>query len=89
MKTKPPFTSLPADVQESLLWDMELNYDSYESSQAEAIHSILCGNIYDNNEMVIENYYKALSLDDLASRIQHTMDGAKRTIENCQRLLEA
>ena len=81
--TEMKFNELPCSVQESLLWDMELEYDGYESSKAECIHQILCGNCSTTNEFVIKNYYKALSAEFLFRHILSVHDGAKRQVDEC------
>ena len=83
--TEMKFSELPCSVQESLLWDMELEYDGYESSKAETIHQILCGSCYcsSTNELVIENYYKALSAESLFRHILNVHDDAKRQVDAC------
>jgi len=59
---KHTFDQLPASIQERLLWDMELDYDSYESSNADTIHSILVGSTFsERNQQIVRNYCKALS----------------------------
>lgn len=39
MKPK-SWTECPLIILESILWDVELDYDPYESSKAETIHRI-------------------------------------------------
>jgi hypothetical protein len=59
------WTDLPNTLLEVLLWDMDLDYCSYESSKAETIHEILNGNPSVTNSLIISNYYKALSVETL------------------------
>lgn len=82
--TEMKFNELPCSVQESLLWDMELEYDGYESSKAECIHQILCGSYCSStNELIIKNYYKALSPESLFRHILNVHDHAKRQVDAC------
>lgn len=81
--TEMKFNELPCSVQESLLWDMELEYDGYESSKAECIHDILNGTCSSANKFAIENYYKALSAESLFRHILNVHDGAKRQVDEC------
>ena len=82
--TEMKFNELPCSVQESLLWDMELEYDGYESSKAECIHQILCGSYCSStNELIIKNYYKALSPEFLFRYILNVHDDAKRQVDEC------
>lgn len=62
------FSDLPIDLQESLLWDMELDYCSYESSKESAIHDYMNGNVSRTNQLIITNYYKALDETSLIGR---------------------
>ena len=78
-----PFSDLPGSVQEYLLREMELDYDGYESSKAECIHQILCGNCSTTNEFIIKNYYKALSPEFLFRYILNVHDDAKRQVDAC------
>lgn len=81
--TEMKFNELPWSVQESLLWDMELEYDGYESSKAECIHDISNGICSSANKFVIENYYKALSAESLFRHILNVHDDAKRQVDEC------
>ncbi len=85
--TKIPFNSLPSRVQESLLWDMELEYDAYESSKPATIHGILCGNIDSTNKTAIVNYYKALSADSLRVTIAYVAAEAQGQLDGCRNTL--
>lgn len=66
---------------------MELDYDSYESSKAETIHSILCGNTSPANEYVIRNFYKALSDETLIRDATNELENAKITVSNLREFL--
>ncbi len=60
------FSQLPRALKEHLLWEMELEYDSYESSKAECIHGILNESYdLDRNENNIKNFMLGLSKDTL------------------------
>ena len=85
--TEMKFNELPWSVQESLLWDMELEYDGYESSKAECIHQILCGNCTTTNELIIKNYMLALSKEVLRDRLAALTLEAFDTAKRCQMLL--
>lgn len=64
------FFDLPGSLQESLLWDMELDYDSYESSKAEKIHEIMVyeGHIKGRNRDVINTAYRFMDEEMLRRR---------------------
>ncbi len=81
------FNDLPEVVMEYLLWDMELDYDGYESSKAECIHMILCGSdCSSTNELIIKNYWKALSPESLEVYLNHAMEHVKRTTDDVARV---
>ena len=66
---KPDFNSLPAILQERLLWDMELDYNADETdSKAEIIDNIICGAKCHRNTSIIATYYDALSSEALLVR---------------------
>ena len=86
--TEMKFDELPCSVQESLLWDMELDYDGYESSKAETIHTILCGShCSSTNELIIKNYMLALSKEALRDRLAALTLEAFDTAKRCQMLI--
>ena len=62
------FYLLPHDLQESLLWDMDLYYDPYESSMTQVVADILNGNACHRNQLVVGNYFKALDTKTLLDR---------------------
>ena len=78
-----PFSDLPGSVQEYLLREMELDYDGYESSKAETVHNIMHGDCSPTNELIIKNYYKALSPEFLFQYIVNVHDDAKRQVDAC------
>ena len=90
--TEMKFDELPCSVQESLLWDMELDCDGYESSKAETIHTILCGShCSSTNELIIKNYWKALSPDRVAIFLDHAVEQINRNradLDRCRELLK-
>jgi hypothetical protein len=67
MKPK-SFFDLPTLLQESLLWDMELRYDSYDSSMDVCVREIMSGNIRDGNHNVIESSFNFMSESFLVDR---------------------
>ena len=85
--TEMKFDELPCSVQESLLWDMELDYDGYESSKAECIHQILHGICTTTNELIIKNYMLALSKEALRDRLATLTLEASDTAKRCQMLI--
>lgn len=67
---KPEFKDLPGSVKEVLYREMELEYDSYESSFAEVVHSLLNeGYISPANKRIISNYYAQFSASDIHSKM--------------------
>lgn len=87
MKDKPTFDSLPAVIQERLLWNMELDYDSYEGSKADTIHLIMVGStISRTNELIIKNY-AALGVDTLVAYLGQERDAAAKSVAQMNRLM--
>lgn len=66
-------------VLESILWDLELEYDSYESSKAEVIHAIGCNpnSLSSYNAGLIKGYWD--NMTEMAFR--HRLLNAKQTLE--------
>jgi hypothetical protein len=87
MKRPERFFDLPTQVQEDLLWDMELDFDHYDSSQVGCIHDILNRNISDANQCIITTAYKFLSDESLESRIKVICSHAKITAAFCEEIL--
>ena len=67
MTTRPDFWDLPYRVRESFLWNLELDYDSYESSMEEKVSQILSDpqGTSDNNRYIIDSSYARLSLAEI------------------------
>ena len=83
------FNDLPDHAQDAMLWDMELEYDGYESSKAETIHMILCGsNCSSTNDLIIKNYWEALSPEQVEIYINHSLRYAERIREDANRCRE-
>jgi hypothetical protein len=83
------FFALPAYVQAALLWDMELDYDCYDSSKAECIHGILCGtHISHTNEAIIKNFYHALTAPALRMVTRQLIDLADQQVAAMEQLLK-
>ena len=59
---------VPDTLLESILRDINLDYDSYEGSMDETVARILNGNVSCTNEKIIGAYWKALSEDDFQLR---------------------
>jgi hypothetical protein len=83
------FNDLPLALRESLLWDMELEYDSYEGSKAETIHTLLNeGWTGTYNTNLISDYWKNLSEENFRNRVVGLVDEHKRSIEQLEHLLD-
>ncbi len=79
------FFDLPAKLQESFLWDMDLDYNSYESSKVECIHGIMCGNVWSRNPEIINDYYERLSekeIHERAKSVRENLLGNLISLEN-------
>jgi hypothetical protein len=64
----------PYDVLEGILWDCDLEYDSYESSKAERIHEIQNGTIYEDNERIVNTAWSMLSEEDFRQRCKNVYE---------------
>lgn len=82
------FFDLPWALQEILLSDMDtLDYDSYESSRAECIHDISCGNVSTTNKGYINNFYQNVGLDHLQLRATQAKESHLRSIEELNKII--
>lgn len=83
------FLDLPACLQERFLWECDLDYCHYESSMAEAVHSIMCNYPYEGstNDLVIKSTYAMLSPEKLAIWVRSELESAKATVEIMQKML--
>lgn len=86
MKPK-SFFDLPSRLQESLLWEMELNYDPYESSKAETIHYLNNADCDSTNRAIIENAYKYLTEDSLKALAKGVLEQVNREKEDLESFL--
>jgi hypothetical protein len=82
------FFNLPRALQEILLWEMNtLDYDPYESSRAECIHDILCGNANTTNYGYINNFYQNVSVDHLQLRATQAKESHLHSIEELNEII--
>lgn len=77
------FFDLPGILQESLLWDMNLDYDAYESSKAETIRMILCSDehLSSINKQIINNSYKFMTEEFLIRLTKRLLENEEERIE--------
>jgi hypothetical protein len=65
----------PLPVFEQFLWDCNLDYDSYEGSKEETVHSILNGGyISEHNKRIIDTAWKFMSNDSYKLRLEQAKD---------------
>lgn len=85
------FSDLPYALQESLLWEFNLDYDSYESSKAEAVHDILCNYPYagSRNDKIIKSSYEQISVKRLESWARGHLSGLESQIEDLKKMIDA
>lgn len=82
MKNRPAkWQDLPYSIQESIIGNCDLEYDSYESSRAEAIENLLNGNGYDNDD-VVQHYYSQMSDDELFELICRNVGNLQEQLNN-------
>lgn len=79
----------PGVVLESLLWDLELEYDIYESSKAETIHHITCNSddISSYNEELIRDYWDNMTASDFRHRLLNVKQHLEWQLENVKAYL--
>lgn len=81
MKPK-SWKELPGPVLESILWDIDLDYDSYESSKAEAVHELMCNpDCSHTNGMIVSAYWKALSDESFDWIVDNAIETLKRQLK--------
>lgn len=69
----------PSVILEDLLWDVELDYDSYESSKAEVIHEIICNAncVSRRNEFILNEFWDHFT----ESAFRHRLLNVKQQLE--------
>lgn len=82
--------SSPTVILETLLWDLELDYDHYESSKPETIHYILSNpdSVSTYNKGLISGHWNAMSEIEFQRRVKNEMDKLKNQIENLETYLQ-
>jgi hypothetical protein len=66
---------------------MELDYDHYDSSQAECIHNIMNGYVSEANGLIIATAYKFLSDEGLKACVEQALSQANMTARFCEVML--
>ncbi len=82
--------NVPAVILETFLWDLELDYDPYESSKPETIHYILSNpdGASTYNQGLISGHWNAMSEIEFQRRVKNEMDKLKNQIENLETYLQ-
>lgn len=81
------FESLPRSVKETILWELELEYDHYESSKVSEIMDILNGNsLYEINEAAIKAYWSALTPDSLIRLMSPVLSDLESQVVEIRRI---
>ena len=78
---------LPANLLESILWEVDLDYDPYESSMAEKVHDIICENVSDTNQRMIDAYWENLTEERFESFVRNQLEADKRSVAYLEELL--
>ena len=76
---------MPSQLLNGFLWNLDLEYDSYESSKAEAIHNIECGNDY-SNAKIIAAAWKMVSNETYSQWVADNIKALKMQIEQLENL---
>lgn len=86
---KPNFFDLPNAICDNLLWKMDLDYDSYDSSMSECVRNILvCEDISDRNKEIIEGYYSRVELSETQRLLAQHIESVKESLAYAKKLLE-
>ena len=86
---KPKFFELPSAICDDLLWNMDLDYDSYDSSQSECIRNILvCEDCSNYNKEIIERYYSQVELSEVQRLLAQHIQSLKDSLLYSEQLLE-
>ena len=87
---KPPLDTLPSAVYERILWDVDLDYCSYESSKAACIHDILVGSyLSGSNKDSIEYYYKNLDNERFLTMLRQELENAESSANRIREMIKA
>jgi hypothetical protein len=88
MKNKPKWNDLPWCLQERLLYEMDLDYDGYEISKEDVIHSISNGDISDTNKYRIESFYKTFPLETLELYLKQEIKQKENSLKYMKEMLD-
>jgi hypothetical protein len=84
--TKPEsWQHLPSRILNSFLWNLDLEYDHYESSKAEAVHNIECGCDY-GNEKIVNSAWAMVSPETYSQWIADEIQSLKNQITHLENL---
>ena len=78
---------LPANLLEEILWEVDLDYDPYESSMAEKVHDIICDNVSCENQRLIDHYWDHLTEERFESFVRNQLEADKRSVAYLEELL--
>jgi hypothetical protein len=83
------WSNCPVVILDHWLWEAELKYDPYESSKAQAIHDILCGNPSETNKLILDNLWAKLTekqwqemLSQKIAELEFTLKRLKGMLDN-------
>ena len=79
----------PSIIFESILWDVDLDYDSYESSKAETIHNISCNVdcVCVRNESILNEFWEQLTEEDFQCRLLNAKKHLERQLDSLKTYL--
>lgn len=87
MKPK-TWQELPYTVLESILWECDLEYDSYEGSKEETIHAIHNGSINDTNKRIVDTAWTFITEDNFRLRCQVAISLLERELADTKKLID-
>jgi hypothetical protein len=83
------FHDLPASLREELLWDMDLDYDTYESSMADTVNILLHSTeIWGKNADIINEYWNNLSEDTFQAKVKGLIENQQQQVKALKKLVD-
>lgn len=79
----------PHQLLERWLWDRDLEYDGYETSKAEEIHSIICNKPpdHDTNRQRLDKAWSHVTEEQYRSRLAELINELSDQVKQLQELL--
>ena len=86
--TKPEnWYECPVVILDHWIWEAELKYDPYESSKAQTVHDILCGNPSETNKRILDNLWAKLTEEQWQEMLALKIISLEDTVKMLKRML--